>query len=306
MAQSHRIASELGVILVAVFFNSLFCGIITKQNYLYWTGGFKDSIYVRALVVAQCSIVVLQTALNWRFAWVAFVSIYGHGRISKATTWTSPVSSACQCVLIVIANTFLAFRIYNLTSSRLKTGLVFLFSVVAFILGVISIAMSFISGRPTVEVAHPFERATAVIWHALQAIAEFLIMYFLSRALLASRSGIKGSDKVVHHLVRNVIQIGLFAMLWAVIGLSTYFLLPQFAIYSIFDTTSGSIYTHMIYDGLLSRGRLRGRMAELSRDVPSQGVYLPTSSRGMGSSNSPQESGAISLVNLASKDNTSY
>jgi hypothetical protein len=26
----------------------------------------------------------------------------------------------------------------------------------------------------------------------------------------------------------------------------------------------------MIYDGLLSRGRLRGRMAELSRDVPSQ------------------------------------
>jgi hypothetical protein len=63
------------------------------------------------------------------------------------------------------------FRIYKLTGSRLKTGLVFAFSFVAFILGVVSTAIGFVSG-----VAHPLERITGVIWHALQAIAEFLIM----------------------------------------------------------------------------------------------------------------------------------
>jgi hypothetical protein len=54
-----------------------------------------------------------------------------------------PITGASGC----LSDRVQIFRIYNLTSSRLKTGLVFLFSFVAFILGVISIAMSFISGR---------------------------------------------------------------------------------------------------------------------------------------------------------------
>jgi len=52
-------------------------------------------------------------------------------------------------------------------------------------------------------------------------------------------------------------------------------LFPQEIVYSIFDVTSGSIYTHMIYDGLLSRTRLRNRLAEASEfDVvlPSQSL----------------------------------
>jgi hypothetical protein len=39
------------------------------------------------------------------------------------------------------------FRIYKLTGSRIKSGLVFVFSLVAFILGVVSIAVGYISGR---------------------------------------------------------------------------------------------------------------------------------------------------------------
>ena len=146
----------------------------------------------------------------------------------------------------------------------------------------------------------------------LQAIAECLIMctsllkihgetdcffciVFLARALLSSRSGLQRSDSVVNHLVRNVIQIGLFAMIWAFAELGTYFLLPKRDIYTLFDMTSGLIYTHvsdcfiqarchiftqkgvqMIYDGLLSRPRLRTRLAERSQlevGLPSQVDY---------------------------------
>jgi len=68
---------------------------------------------------------------------------------------------------------------------------------------------------------------------------------FLGRALLASRTGLKTSDTLVRSLLLNVIQIGLFATIWALAGLATYFLLPQRTIYTLFEMTSGSIYTHV-------------------------------------------------------------
>jgi hypothetical protein len=117
----------------------------------------------------------------------------------------------------------------------------------------------------------------SVIWHTSQAIAEFFIMctsfnslsivrltilffciVFLSRVLLSSRSGMQGSDQVVNQLVRNAISIGLFAMLWAVAGLATYFLLPGNTVYIVFDATSGSIYTHVCF-GCLSSKSVTGK-----------------------------------------------
>ena len=124
----------------------------------------------------------------------------------------------------------------------------------------------------------------------------FSCIVFLARALLSSRCGLQRSDSVVNHLVRNVIQVGLFAMVWAFAELGTYFLLPERDVYTVFDMTSGLIYTHvsdcfvqarcriftqkgvqMIYDGLLSRPRLRTRLAQRSQllevGLPSQVGY---------------------------------
>ena len=67
----------------------------------------------------------------------------------------------------------------------------------------------------------------------------------LARALLKSRSGFRNSDTVVNYLIRNVIQIGFFAMLWAIGELVTWFFLPKSAIYTVFYTTTGSMYTHV-------------------------------------------------------------
>jgi hypothetical protein len=74
--------------------------------------------------------------------------------------------------------------------------------------------------------------------------------------------------------------MGLCTMIWAILALGTFFLFPRKTVYTVFDVTSGSIYTHvgvcslrvehciltrrcqMIYDGLLSRTRLRNHLAE--------------------------------------------
>ncbi|KAI0252496.1 hypothetical protein BJV78DRAFT_339550 [Lactifluus subvellereus] len=267
---ANDLVSIFGLLFLAILLNGYLCGVISQQQYSYWTSGFKDSIFLRIFVVVQFTVVLFQSVMIWDLAWHVYVDGYGQLVNPKADIWQAPVSSACQCILIIMANGFLAVRIHTLTQSRLRSGLVFGFSFAAFIAGIVTIATTWSTGSSVSKRYTVSQRATSAIWHALQAVAECLIMHFLSQALLTSRSGIQKSDHVVNHLVRNVIQLGLFATLWAIAGLATWFLLSHSTVYSFFDMTSGPIYTHMFYDGLLSRTRLRERLAGPSLfDFPS-------------------------------------
>ena len=76
----------------------------------------------------------------------------------------------------------------------------------------------------------------------LLSVARIVI---LIRVLLKSRSGFGKSDSVVNHLIRNIIQTGCLAMIWAVVALGSWFLLPNVTIYRLFDMTSGTVYAHV-------------------------------------------------------------
>lgn len=295
-------AQVMGVLLIAILLNAYFFGFVCQQLYSYWISRFDDPVHVKAFVVAQFCVVVLQGAILWDLAWNVYIVSYALITDPKSVTWQAFANSLCQVVLIMMANAFLAHRIYTLTQSRLQSGLVLAFSSMAFIVGVVNLSTTWKLKSNLQPFTHA-QLAASGIWHGLQAIAECFIMYFLTRALLKSRSGMKTSDSIVHHFVRNAVQSGLFATIWSLAALGTYFLLPKWTIYTIFDLTSGSIYTHMIFDGLLSRTRLRGQMAERTE----LGVAFPSQTN---SNSSPSQNyerkrtsaaahGAVSLVTMA-------
>jgi len=204
----------------------------------------------------------------WQLAWRTFITNYGLPLNPPVCTWESIAQSACGSVLVLSANAFLVIRIHNLTKSRLQSGLVLAFSTSAFVVAMVTIVMtldSFLTSSflATLTISTT-QNTMSVVWHGLQAIAECLITVFLARALLKSRIGLQKSDSVVNYLIRQVIQIGFFATLWVIAGLATWFLMPTKAVYLLFDTTAGPMYTHVIYDTLLSRIRLRERMAKAS------------------------------------------
>jgi hypothetical protein len=53
------------------------------------------------------------------------------------------------------------------------------------------------------------------------------------------------SDSTINYIVRNIIQTGCLAAVWALAALATYFLLPKVTAYMIFDITSGTVYTNV-------------------------------------------------------------
>jgi len=182
-------------------------------------------------------------------------------------------------------------------------GLTLAFSTAALIAGLVDLVTTWKS-NPNLTRYTTLQRATSVVWYVFQAIAECLIMFLLARALLASRSGMKRSDTIVNQLARNVIQTGLVATLWSMAALGTYFLLPRCTVFTIFNATSGSVYTHMIYDGLLSRSKLRIRLADQSQPelgIPSQSLSLSSHSHvveGKRTSGVDRGHGTVSFITI--------
>ncbi|KAH9965632.1 hypothetical protein BGW80DRAFT_753663 [Lactifluus volemus] len=264
MSQSPQ---KQGILLIGIFLDAYLFGLVTQQFYGYWTYGFKDPIHLRLFVIVEFLLVALQSVLMWHFGYTIFITVSSPSKAPPSQTWAGPVNSLCQLFIIILANGFLAARIHTLTRSRAQTALVLALSTLAFTFGLVNIVGAW---------AHPSSQSllktASIIWHAVQAIVECLISLILIRVLLKSRSGFGKSNSIVNHLIRNIIQTGCLATIWAVVALGSWFLLPNVTIYRLFDMTSGTVYAHAIFDTLLARAHLRGRTPSTFLDLtlPSQ------------------------------------
>ncbi|KAI0000706.1 hypothetical protein BJV74DRAFT_129920 [Russula compacta] len=251
MSQSSP--SAQGVLLIAILLNAYLFGLVSQQFHGYWVSRFKDTIYLKLFIIVQYLLVALQSILIWQLAYGVFVLSSFLPPSSQPSLWQGPVNSICQLIIVLLANVFLAIRIHGLTHSFVQSGLVVVLSTSAFVIGMVTVVLAWKTTCPAVE-------TTSIIWHSIQAAAECFITFFLVRTLRGSRSGMRRSDTVVNHIVRSTIQTGCFATVWAIAGLVTWFFLPRVMAFRLFDLTSGSIYTHAIFDTLLSRVHLRERM----------------------------------------------
>ncbi|KAI9459322.1 hypothetical protein F5148DRAFT_1219262 [Russula earlei] len=294
-----------GFLLIAVLLNAYFFGAVSQQLYRYWNGRFGDLFYVKAFVVAQFVVVVVQGVMFWHLAWDVYIVDYNL-IVTTQVRRKALAISLCQLVLFIMANAFLIVRLYSLRCSRLQSGLVLGFSSAAFIVGIVNLSMTW-KAWPTLGDPSASQRATSIVWHVSQTIAECLLMVFLSQALLASPDALKKSDSIAHHLVRNFIQVGLLATIWSIAVLGTYLLLSHRTVYNIFDMTSGLIYTHMLYDVLLSRTRPHDitRSIDQSRSEPrlpsqslSRSSHLPTFNEKR-TTGMNRGHGSVSFVNFA-------
>ncbi|KAF8495959.1 hypothetical protein F5888DRAFT_512800 [Russula emetica] len=250
------------IILSATLLDMSLFGLVGQQYYSYCTGGFNDRIYLKIFVNLQFALVTLQSIFMWHLVFKIFVDFNGTPPPSPAALWSGPANSLCQLFIIIFANLFLVTRIHGLTKSLVQSLTPLFFSIVAFVFGIVTVTATTWSNH-----SQSFRYATSVVWYASQTTAECLISLFLVRALLKARSGIQRSDMMVKFLVRSVIQTAALATIWAIASLVAWFWLNRILVYRVFDITSGTVYTHAIFETLISRTQLRGRMATTSAYV---------------------------------------
>ncbi|KAH9019239.1 hypothetical protein EDB84DRAFT_624041 [Lactarius hengduanensis] len=301
-AQDLDPVSLAGVMLVTTLFNTFLFGVISQQLYAYSLSGLKVSMRIKIFVGVLYTVIAFQSIMLWQLAWCLFVADYGTARNFKARTWQVPVISGCQCILVLSANIFLADRVRALTRCRIKSAIIIALSIGAFGFGVAIAMLTWFGGlAPDGTFTHP-QMIISAFWYGLQAIAECLVAYSLMRALLNTRTGIRKSDSVAYYLVRRVVQMGLFATMWAISGLVAFIFFPK--VCSLFDVTAGSIYAHVIIDTLQSESRIRFRehMAKRSQCDVVLAAQSPSDTSRKGASISPGTAhsnvSVLSMTNL--------
>jgi len=252
---------SIAIILSAALLDMSLFGLVGQQYYSYCTGGFKDRIYLKLFVNVQFALITLQSIFMWHLIFTIFVDYYGVP-MPPSAAWGGMANALCQLFIIIFANTFLVIRIHGLTKSLVQSLTPMFFSIIAFVFGMVTV-----SGSIWTDYSQSYRYITSIVWYVSQTVAECLISFFLVRALLKARSGLQRSDSVVRYLIRNVIQTAALATIWSIVSLATWFFLKRIVIYSVFDITSGSVYTHAIFDTLISRTHLRDRMATTSAHV---------------------------------------
>ncbi|KAH9017337.1 hypothetical protein EDB83DRAFT_2528655 [Lactarius deliciosus] len=301
-AQDLDPVSLAGVMLVTTLFNTFLFGVISQQLYAYSLSGLKDSMRIKIFVGVLYTVIAFQSIMLWQLAWCHFVADYGTARNFKARSWQVPVISGCQCILVLSANIFLADRVRALTGCCVKSSVIIALSIGAFGFGVALAMLTWFGGLALDGTFTHSQMIISAFWYGLQAIAECLVAYSLMRALLNTRTGIQKSDSIVNYLVRRVVQMGLFATMWAISGLVAFIFFPK--ICSLFDMTAGSVYAHVIFDTLQSESRIRLREHTAERSLCDVALAAQSSSdtSRKGASVSPgtahSNSSVLSMTNL--------
>ncbi|KAF8476312.1 hypothetical protein DFH94DRAFT_855241 [Russula ochroleuca] len=250
------------IILSSTLVDMSLVGLVTHQFYIYWTSGFKDPLRLKLFVIAEFVLVIFQSIMMCHLVFEIFIRFQDQPPTLGAL-WSGPANSLSQICIILLANIFLAYRIHGLTKSYIQSLTPIAFSTIAFVFGMVTIVST-----TWITNSQSYRYGLSVSWYTSQAMAECLITFFLSRALLKSQSGVRRSDMLVRDLARNVIQTGGLATIWAVAALISWFWLERnIIVYRFFDITSGTVYAHAIFDTLISRTKLRDRMANTSAFV---------------------------------------
>jgi len=193
---------------------------------------------------AQYGIIACQSVMLWQLAWSYFVVDYG---IMRDRTWQVSVSLACQCILVLSANIFLADQIHTLTRCRLKSAFIIALSIASFAFGMGTIWLILFGHLSPSGGLTRAQTVLSAFWHGLQVIVECFISYSLIRGHLNARK----SGCAMSYLYRRLVQLGIFAMIWAILGLMAFAFMPK--VCSLFDMTVGSLYTHVVFDTLRHR-----------------------------------------------------
>ncbi|KAK2459960.1 hypothetical protein APHAL10511_008045, partial [Amanita phalloides] len=206
-----------GIILISVIFNTYLFGLVSGQFITYYTSKIKDPIWIKAMVLGLVITDTVHSSSLIYMIWVYFIQDFGNLAQQKlAVSWPYTLTPMINAISAVIVQTFLGYRIYCLTHSRLLFGFIsagaLVFFTVACVNGVRALKISRVA-----KVGHAHVLGTISI--SLQITMDFII-------LARRRSMRTDLTTVVFRLMAGAVQTGTFGAVFALLNLVTIYAFP--------------------------------------------------------------------------------
>jgi len=231
-------------------------GVILMQMHTYWTMGYQDSWWIKAMTIWLVCLDLTHTIGSVWMVWQQTVTHYGEPAFLEIGLWplnSSPgftVGASCAVQL------FLGWRIRILTGNNLIYGLIVVLSILSFLAGLgTTIGIWILSNLKTFGALSPI----ANTWFSLQVADDVIITSVLVWTLSRNKTGFRSTDGLIDAIIKGAVQTAAFATADTILLLAMFASFPTLPIYMIFALPGGRIYTMTFLGTLNARARLRER-----------------------------------------------
>ncbi|KAF7798961.1 hypothetical protein EIP86_010190 [Pleurotus ostreatoroseus] len=205
------------------------------------------------------------------------VTNFTNPAILQVALWPYTFTPIATALASVVTQTFLGWRVYRLSNSRVLYGLIMVFAVPACVIGIVCGTKAWII-KFSAELVVLQKLVTA--WLVLQLSVDIFTATTLGWLLWSAKTGFQRTDTVLNRLIRGAIQTGFFAAIFAAGDLITFLRVPSTNFYGMFAIPIGRIYTNTLLDTLLTRTELKHKLngaidMDSTRQAPSMLQWAP-------------------------------
>ncbi|KAF5382543.1 hypothetical protein D9615_002827 [Tricholomella constricta] len=245
--------ASLGALLLGVFLNTYFYGIVSFQYIAYHYTKFNDPLWIRALVFSFFCLDTFHSTSIVYMIWVYAAQKFNDPMALHAHTWPYRTVALTTAIAAFLAQMFLGYRIFRLTRNKIGYCIIIFLSLTCLVLGILSG-----SAFNLKIITHAADlKFVLTAWLCLEVCVDSLITGVLCYILSRSRTGFHTSDTIIKRLIRASVQTGLFTGLFTMVSLVLFLKFPTSHLSTVFGFPVGRVYSNTLMDTLLVRHTLR-------------------------------------------------
>ncbi|KAJ6604018.1 hypothetical protein B0H10DRAFT_2078122 [Mycena sp. CBHHK59/15] len=245
-----------GPLLIGVFFNMILFGVLVAQTLTYFQMPRKDPLWMRIFVYSVFFVETANTAFDMAIMYEPLILHYGEIPNLLPTVFvTQPL-----CVILVgfPIQLFFIWRIRTLTESNLLSGVIFVFSIVAFGGGVWTTVMVPITAKFS---NIPMLYRSAEVWLISSGVTDLCIATSLAIALRRKKTGFAVTDTVVDKIIRMTVQTGMLTALFSILDVICFLTLQGETVNFIWNIPLSKLYSNCLMSTLNARSKLNTHLS---------------------------------------------
>jgi len=235
---------------------SILFGLTTLQTHFYFQRFPNDTLWMKYFVATIWMFDALHIILCTHTMYYYLISNFGNGPALKTEVWSLALQTDCNGIIGMAVELFFARRVFKLSRNYAITGVITVFALIHFSLGIYFTVQAFM--------LQEFTKFGALTWVTCvglgsAAAADLVIAISLVYSLQSARTGIARTDNIISTLIVYAINTGAVTSIVATICVFCFAFMPTNFIWLSFFWILGKLYANSLLANLNGREALRGR-----------------------------------------------
>ncbi|KAF8147602.1 hypothetical protein K438DRAFT_1779926 [Mycena galopus ATCC 62051] len=179
-----------GPLFIGSIFNWSLLGTLVIQTYVYYSSGYKDSKWIKGLVISTLSLDIVQTVFATHAVWQILILGWGNPATFTELPWTAYTFPVMSGIVAALVQFFFSWRIWVLGSNKIAY-------IVAIVIDLVAV-MQMVSGLV----------AGIQVWLSGSFGADVLIVVSMLWILHQNKGGIAATNGLIDRLTVRVVHSG--------------------------------------------------------------------------------------------------